>query len=99
MSFGPVSVFSVYRYCAVDFDLRREAPVPVTGQKVRIDRPRHALGHMIAASVLCCFVKDVETGESLGLVPLRGLDQCLKRIHHVESQVVNPGSGGFPRRF
>ena len=42
---------SIYLYHGVDFDLRRDAPVPETGREVKIYQPEH----MPHADLYCCF--------------------------------------------
>ena len=65
---------SIYLYHDLNFDLRRDTPVPTMGQQVEIYQPED----MPHADLPCCFVRNAQTGESLGLVPLMGLDQCLR---------------------
>ena len=67
---------SIYLYHDVDFNLRRDVPVPTTGQQVEIYQPEH----MPRADLPCCFVRNALTGESLGLVPLMGLDRCVRLV-------------------
>jgi hypothetical protein len=64
---------SIYVYHDVYFNLHRDAPVPTHGDKVQV----YQEAAVPRGNIPCCYVCDPLTGESLGLVPLLGLNRLV----------------------